>query len=270
MNSMHQRMATIKNFALYYGFEELEALAGFDLVILEPAAYSEADIRRIREGGAMTCGYLSVLETDNSFDFCHVESGDYLVVKGERRMNLAYSNWIMDPRSQHWAQIVLEMAERRVLAKGYDGVFLDTIADVEDPTLPKALVAQLVPATAFLIRRIRERFPRALLIQNSGINLLHRFTAPYLDGICWENFPLKWPEDYWSLNKLNELERLSRKIGLRVLLLAQMEDPTPSGVLLESLNGLQVRASQHGFLFYAAPEGYTRSVNTLFRFGPAH
>ena len=176
----------------------------------------------------------------------------------------------MDPRSEHWARVVLEMAERRLLAKGCDGIFLDTIANVEDPTLPKAMVAQLVPAAAFLIRRIRERFPHALLVQNSGINLLHRFTAPYLDGICWENFPLKWPEDYWSLNKLNELERLSRKIGLRVLLLARMEDPIPSATLLESLKGLQIRASQHGLLFYAAPKDYTGSVNTIFRFGPAH
>lgn len=270
---VRRRLAQAACFALYYGFGEEEALGEFDLVILEPDAYSvansEGGIERIRRSGALVFGYLSVLEINDSFEFCRLEPEDYLVIEGERKINPVYSNWIMDPRSKHWAEVVLEMANRRVLARGCDGIFLDTIGDVEDRTLPRSLAAQLVPAAALLTKRIRERFPHALLIQNSGIDTLHRFTAPYLDGICWENFPLEWPADYWSINKLNELEKISRKTGLRVLLLAQIKEPIPSGTsrekFFETLKELQSRMAQRGSLFYAAPENYTRGVNACFR-----
>ncbi|NPV52536.1 MAG: hypothetical protein HPY71_03320 [Firmicutes bacterium] len=262
-DSVRQRLASAANFAIYYGFGQEELLASFDLVILEPAAYSEGDIQRIRSRGTLVCGYLSVLEINHSFDFCHVEPRDYLVIEGRRKTNPAYSNWIMDPRSEHWTRVVIEMAERCVMAKGCDGVFLDTIGDVEDPLLPRSLAAQLVPAAALLTKKIRERFPHALLIQNSGIDTLYRFTTPYLDGILWENFPLKWPTDYWSLNKLNEFEKISSKTGLRVLLLAKVREPIPHDISWEVLKELQTLALKRGFLFYAAPGDYTRGVILL-------
>lgn len=259
-------MAAARNFALYYGAEDLGALAGFDLVILEPRAGSEADIQRIRASGALVCGYLSVLEADDSLDPRQIQPSDYLTVGGERKRNLESSGWIMDPRSGHWVEAVLEMAERLVLGKGCDGVFLDTLGDVEDPDLPRALAAQLIPASALLVRRLRERFPHALLIQNWGIDFLCRLTIPYLDGICWENFPLKWPGDGWSLRKLGELERASRKTGVRILLLAQTKGTIAAGrPPRNDAGGTELQAARRGFLFYAAPGSYTAGVNTRFR-----
>ncbi|MEW5865686.1 MAG: putative glycoside hydrolase [Bacillota bacterium] len=264
-NSLRERMAAARNFALYYGSESLEALAGFDLVILEPDACFEADIQGLRASGALVCGYLSVLEVDGLVGLRQIQPTDYLMFGGERKRNPRSSNWVMDPRSEHWVQVVLQRAERQILGKGCDGIFLDTIGDVEDPDLPKSLAAQLIPASALLVRRIREHFPNALLIQNWGLDFLYRLTVPYLDGLCWENFPLKWPEDPWSLSKLGELERVSRKTGARVLLLAQANGLMSTGSSAwEDAEETQLKAARYGFLFYAAPGSYTTGVNTCF------
>lgn len=264
------RLAAIKNFALCYGSCEVDAFEGFDLVILEPAAYSADEIKRIRRHGALVCGYLSALEISGSLDELRVAPEDYLVIKGQRAVNRAYGNWIMDPRSERWNHLVLEMADT-VLARGYDGLFLDTIGDVEDPFLPRGLAAQLIPAAARLVKRVREAFPAAVLIQNGGINDLYRFTAPYIDGLCWENFPLSWPPPGdWVAHKLNQLEDLCRRYGLRLLLLAEVDPPLSAGATspeVQALKKLQAALNQRGFLFYAAPRGYTAGVNTFFAKG---
>lgn len=263
--SLRERMAAARNFALYYGSESLGALAGFDLVILEPDACSEGDIRGLRARGGLVCGYLSVLEVDGPLGLRQAQPADYLMIGGERKRNPSSSNWVMDPRSEHWVQVVLQRAERQILGKGCDGIFLDTIGNVEDPELPRSLAAQLIPASALLIGRIRERFPDALLIQNWGLGFLYRLTVPYLNGLCWENFPLKWPEDPWSLSKLGELERVSRKTGVRALLLAQANGSVSAGTSAwEDARETLVKAGRCGFLFYAAPGGYTTGVSSYF------
>lgn len=285
---LRRRLAEAASFAVYYGFDQEAALQEFDLIVLEPCAHSDAQIGALRRSGALVCGYLSLLETDDA-SARGAEPGDFLMVEGKRRVNPVYANWIMDPRSEHWIALLMERAERNALRCGCDGIFLDTIGDVEDHSLPKAISAQLIPAAAHLVRRLRERFPDVLFIQNSGIDSLHRLTAPYIDGVCWENFPLEWPVDWWSINKLDELERMSRGLGVRVLLLAQLGGGLPGqvgdgegrrcdgpsggtahGIDMEerglgSLRETERRAADRGFLFYAAPGDYTAGVSECLR-----
>ncbi len=251
---------------MYYGVEDVRALAGFDLAIVEARAWSERGIGALRQAGATVLGYLSVLEEDDPG--CSGSRGDpraedYLVVEGRRVQSRASSSWMMDPRSGHWVETLLEVARREILAKGCHGLFLDTIGDVEDPTLPERLRMQLIPACALLVKRLRERFPSAILVQNWGLDILYRLALPHLDGVCWENFPARWPRDAWSRAKLDEVERESRRTGARVLLLTQVDlsgRTAPSAWV--DIDETRAEAARRGFLFYAAPKDYGQCVYT--------
>ncbi len=262
-----ETMSRARNFVVYYGTADIRVLAGFDLAIVEPAAHEAADIERARASGVLVCAYLSALEIGDSLDSRRrAQPGDYLLVRGERVRKQGSPGWVMDPRSAHWNRAVVEMAEERVLGAGYDGVFLDTVGDVEDPDLPPELAAELVPASAHMIGAVRRRLSDAVIIQNWGLGVLYRLTAPYLDAICWEGFPLSWPCDPWSVSTLDHLSGLSRSCGLRILLLSQI-DPAditaPSAV--ERARQMQLEALRRRFLYYAAPGSYTAGVSTWAR-----
>jgi hypothetical protein len=196
--------------------------------------------------GTTLLAYLSMLEVPD-------ETSAVLRIDGVPQQNRAWGNWILDPRHPE--------TERRVLAAaaalrhdGWDGIFLDTLGILESPALLTDL--ELVPAAARLVAAIAAGWPGGVLVQNWGLGLLLPLTAPYLQGVCWEDFP------HAQLAAGDpQFTRLARRLqawaakGLHVL--ALNEDGTGGHV-----------AEAWGFPWYGAPGAYTRLPHPQRRTAP--
>jgi hypothetical protein len=181
---MPRRLDAVRSFAVYYGRGGLDVLSTFDLLILEPLAWQAADLALLKNRGCLLVAYLSALEVPANGD----PPAHLLRVNGQSVENRAYKNWILDPRATATRQRFLDKAAT-LLADGYDGLFIDTLADVEEGYVPADIRDLLVPAAARLVAEVAHGHPDALLLQNRGLNYLFPRTACHLDGVLWEDFP---------------------------------------------------------------------------------
>lgn len=208
-------LSSVRSYCLYYGWDGEEVLATYDLAIIAPEGHDADGLQRLRQHGTIPLAYVGVLETPMHQDAAMPEGA--LTVAGKPWTNAAFGNWVLDPRSPVTRRRVLRLGEQ-ALALGCQGLFLDTLGDVEDPHLPPALRAELLPAAASLVAELRRCLP-ALLVQNWGLQHLLPLTTPMLDGVCWEAFPYRSikadPLDHGAIRKLQQFQAG----GLRVLAL---------------------------------------------------
>jgi polysaccharide biosynthesis protein PelA len=149
--------------------------------------------------------------------FTYLHDSDFLRnEQGIPVKNDSYDTFMLDLCSTRWHGL-LHHRIGRLLTKGrYDGVFLDTIGNVEMLEIPEALRARQFQAAIQLVEEIREYHADCVLIQNNGLNALCLETARHLDGICWENpaFHISSALD-WSNGVSRKLKSLSNTEGIR-------------------------------------------------------
>ena len=141
----------------------VDSLAGFDLVILDPAPYHADDLAALRAEGVVTLGYVNVGELEDWRPFA--DRVDPSWVLGEN------PNWpghrFVDAREPGWRSLIVDEVAQGVVAKEFDGLFLD-MADVASPQLYPETEAGVVA----LVRALRRAYPTHLLVLNRGLFLL--------------------------------------------------------------------------------------------------
>ncbi len=251
------RRLPLRSFAVYYGYGPLPGLERMDLAILEPAGWRPQDVQTLRQHGVRTLAYLSAMEvTGEVLREAGLVPADLLRPGGRPWQKEDLGVLVADPRSVRWRRH-LQARAQDLLAAGWDGLFLDTLGDVEDP-LVAPMGGWLVPAAAELVRLIRGAAGDALLVQNHGILLLLPLVAPYLDGICWESPPLgpvgreAWVG--WALENMAATALHHRLPPLLVGLVPPGPEASTAVAALEAL------ATRYGGLAYSAPGDYTSGV----------
>jgi len=245
-----------RNFALYYGCREEEKLGCFDTVILEPAGHTSQGICRIKSRGTLALAYLSMLEIPPwSRERRFLPETDFLQQNGSPLVYEPSGNYWGDLRSKNWTNLLLHKISCLLSRLEYDGIFLDTLGYVEEAVFPSQLREETITAVRRMLDRVREVFPRHLLIQNGGLRRIIYATAPYLNGICWEN-PLGNDSDPELANRLvlNNLKRLKDEYNIQVLMLIENYHGNISAV--------RKIAADNGFLIYHADSGYAGRINT--------
>lgn len=209
------------SFTVFYGFGREEELRAFDIAVIEPAGHQPDQIALLRNSGTLVIAYVSFMEVRPEDPYVPLlEERDWLRIGNRPVYNEAYGNRLADLRSGRWAGLLHERLGRLLLQEGYDGVFIDTIGDVEWPSIPSSVKQEQIKAAVDLIKGVKSAFPGHLLIQNNGITELILRTAPWIDAICWENPLFMEPHLSWSRNVANRLIGLNGKKGpLRTLLL---------------------------------------------------
>jgi hypothetical protein len=171
-------MTTNKPIGFYYGEGRLERLTRFDRVVLQPAAYSPAELAQLRREGTLPLAYLSLSEDVGppapwQRDERNPDWGGAMVVIGDQR----------------WVAHVVTIAQRAIDA-GFTGLFLDQL-NVEF-THPEDL-----PDLLALITRLR-RLPRSgYMLANRGFAMLPRL-AEIVDGVLFESFSARWTDTGYS------------------------------------------------------------------------
>ncbi len=249
-----------QSLCVYYGKGELDQLKAYDVAIVEPLGQNQQTVVQLQASGTLVLAYLSVIEAytwDSKLQYA--TATDFLRLNNKPVTNPVYGGFIMDIRSQRWQRLIFHQAAT-LLAQGYDGLFLDTIDNVEAACWPLQTRLELVDSAANLVRQLRLTYPDHLLIQNNGMEMLAEQTVEHLDGVCCENPP---PE-LCSAVTLNTLAaRLSSmanhsRLRLICLLDASGEEQTLPPSLKKARCSLQSWTKQWQGFLYCAPRDYLR------------
>ena len=252
--------ADAQRFAVYYSPKQMEPLSTFDVVIIEPDFYELEDVRTLQHHHTLVVAYVSAMEMNESHPaWFSLWAEDFLrQANGDPVMQPAYDNSILNLASPHWRRRLLHHIGQLLTSRGYDGVLLDTIGDVEMPQIPEPWVQ--IDAAAALVREIRTWFPDKLVVQNNGLEMLCARTSPYLDGIIWENPPVGVKESAKWVRAVSErLHQMEREHGVRILVLFDGKEDMKRRELLERRRF----ADAHKFLAYMGPRHYQQVDHNL-------
>jgi polysaccharide biosynthesis protein PelA len=236
----------VQSYTIYYGAptaNALRKLAAYDMVVVEPRLWSEAQVQTLQKNGTKVIGYLSVLEQYKSSPLlADSEDADYLKVNGKRDWRSEWKSWSMDISSAHYRSLLVRDLEAQIVAKGLNGVFLDTVGNVDDGIWSDAISNRQRDGVVSFVSALRAAYPTLSLIQNWGLTLLKDRTAPYIDGLLWEDFdPREVSGDAWSKNRMRELDALEAK-GLSVFTVKLGRTPKAQRTTFDKLN------ASHGYV----------------------
>ncbi|MDP2859830.1 MAG: hypothetical protein Q8P50_17910 [Bacillota bacterium] len=258
--SARQRFLDARNFVVFYGYGHAEEVQRFDIAILEPAAWDGDSVLRLKDAGLVVLAYLSLLEPQPGEALDGFGPSDFLSERAAEACG--HQQLIVDPGSPR----CIERAQAKVtnaMRLHFDGLFIDTVSDVERPVLTRfdgsvAPADQLALAVVHAIASIRQAWPSAILCQNMGLETICRLSVGSVDGFCWENFN-RCPQNRWFWKTLEWLAGLGPE--KRVFLLAEGGDCT----VTDSQRDIEMasRGQSLGFLTYLAPRGYSSGVNLI-------
>lgn len=179
-----RRLPEVANWVVFYGQDaELTAFDGFEVIVLDPAF--RPDITPLVERGATTLGYISLGEIS--------QTGPYFGLIRDRAVLLRENaNWrgsfAVDARRRSWMRLIIDEAIPQILAKGYRGLFLDTLDTLvhledSDPQTYRGMRR----AAARLVKEIRRAYPTIPLMMNRGYALLPELVDT-VDAVLAESF----------------------------------------------------------------------------------
>ncbi len=234
-----------RNCIVYYGKNDAVKINGCDIVIVEPLALKQEDIRMLKDQNSYVFGYLSMMEADLSSggtDF--LDNGGYLRNSSGIIVNEKYNTVLADLQSQTWQQKLMVQV-KELHEKGFDGLFLDTLGDILYFDIEPRQKNRLILSAVDVLSGMKENHPDLLLIQNNAIEISN-YTLDCIDALCWEYPALKCGQTAWtrSIFKYLNMIRKNKKI--------------PVIVLCDNMKSRAVKrkCKRYGFIFYNAPKDY--------------
>ncbi len=244
----------IKRFAVFYGRHGERCLDRYDLLILEPAGHTSEQIGIYKKAGKTVVAYQSVLETGRHQD-CFERfdpQTDYVMLDGKPIYNAEYDTVYLDVSKQKVIDMLYEQISGH-FENGYDGVFLDTLGNLDYLYLGDADSEKLRSGVSALLGRVKRSYPDKIIIQNNGFLRLIDNTCDSIDAICFENPPLGSVRSVlWTMRVLKKLHCLMTEDKLLVLVL---QEKRPKAPLFEQLL-LKLLLKKYRFLYSRSPRFY--------------
>lgn len=180
--------APIGNWLCYYGAECTVAdYQRFDLAVLDGVKHPP--LKHTAPGRPLLLGYVSVgEERPGGPAWVLVQHQNFVAGK-----NKNWGSYVIDMRSQKWQSILLDIIIPKVLAQGFDGVFLDTIdsalalAEGKD----KAKYTYMRAHVLAFLGKLRQRFPGIYIAMNRGLELMPA-AAPLIDFLLIEDLSYEY------------------------------------------------------------------------------
>jgi uncharacterized protein (TIGR01370 family) len=173
--ALRDRIKTIKNYTVYYGKGRVADLARYDLAIVQPDTLSQAELAQLKAKGTLVAVYLSIGEVELTRPWYIDGRADPRWILGK---NENWGSYFIDARQVGWQKLMVSLAGEYI-AKGFDGLFLDTVDTV-------SVYPETRPGMLATIQALRAAYPQALIIQNRGFNLVEE-VAGALDAVMFED-----------------------------------------------------------------------------------
>lgn len=254
----------VDNWVCFYGSKASPSLARFDLVVLE-SGHLPAPAKK--NGKPIALGYVSLGEVGMDGRYWDVLKNEaFLLDKSE-----AWNSKLVDIRAPGWRAFVLERLVPDVLARGYDGVFLDTLDSslYLEEQKPDDF-SGMRQAALELMAAIREKFPDIPICVNRAAPLWQEL-APKIQFVLAECL-------YGDYDFKNKRFVLASKADRAQLLsfAAQARRANPELVLLSldyiapkdnmGIKAAKAFSRKHGFIPYVStPKLDTVSTRALGR-----
>jgi uncharacterized protein (TIGR01370 family) len=169
---------------VFYGVNaDPRRLARFNVVVLDPAF--QGSISDYERSGGLSCGYISIGEVAKTQKLMPFPSDPAVLLEESPHWPGTYR---VDVRHPQWQSLVLDHGIPALLARGFSGVFLDTLDTPPylEETEPERYRGMRAAAVA-LVRSMREKFPNAPIVMNRGYALLAD-VADVIDAVVAESF----------------------------------------------------------------------------------
>jgi len=144
-----------------------ESLREYDLAILDADHYP--DFERLGPK-TIRIAYVSVGEAEEYRAYWQeIQGADWILEENKEWSE----NHLVDVRSEEWHRVILDQVIPAIVERGFQGLFLDTLDTAV--TLDKRFGGQhegMIEAMCFLVRKIRETYPKLYLISNNGFEML--------------------------------------------------------------------------------------------------
>lgn len=247
-------------FIIYYGREPTEALRSADIAVLDAEAPRELLLERPL--GSLFLGYVSLAEVNAGRPyFAEIEAAGVLL----GRQPAWPDAWFVDMRAEAWRRMILERIVPDILARGFDGIFIDTLDDAEHLEASDGeRFGGMVAAAAGLVRDIRKRFPTQPIMINRGYAVLPLIVGQF-DMLLGESvrarhegpvptYRLLPEQDYaWQRDRMWEARR--RQPSLRLFSLDYWDPADGAGIAR-----LYSEQRRNGFVPYVATPDLTRII----------
>lgn len=219
--SVRQRIKSIASYIVYYGVGRADDLARYGLAIVQPDTLTSEELKALKASGTLAVAYLSVGE---------VEPGRPWYTDG--RANLQWilgknENWgayYVDASQPGWQSLMADLTGE-FIAKGFDGVFLDTVDMVDVyPQTKAGMVA--------LIKALRAAYPHALLVQNRGFSVVDDLSS-VIDAVMFEDLSTGYDFEKREYTQGGdeatalEMQALHERTGLPILALDYVPPDSP-------------------------------------------
>lgn len=177
------------SFLVCYGKLDPNAIKGYGCLILEGAHYTSEDIKIFKKNNKKVLAYISLGEVHPSV--CYFKKIRPYTFGGNKIWNGKYLD-IAKPEAKN----ILVDAMSVLLDKGFEGLFID---NMDNYTIYGPMLEQRRHLIK-LLKIMKEEFPKAFFIQNSGMLLLKE-TAPFVNALAIESLAT----DYNFKNKAYRL-----------------------------------------------------------------
>lgn len=158
-----------RNWVVYYGRDPSpEPLRNYDLVVVDSAWPGRVDTLRTRRNAVLA--YISLGElNEQRAQFAAAKAAGLLLVENPNWKGA----WMVDVRDERWTKMVLDEQAAPLLARGFDGFFLDTVESSLhlEATDPQRF-AGMRRGVAKLIAALHQRYPDAKLLMNGALPIL--------------------------------------------------------------------------------------------------
>lgn len=233
-------LSKIKNYAITYSkinSKNIENIKRYDLAILEPIGVNKEQLQEIQDSGTKTYGYQSIFEIAQDKldkDGISLEESDYLYVNGEKQISPYFKQYYGDIREKGYRDALFESIETNVINKGFNGLFMDTLDDLEtSPKLNEAMrkdsndniKEEITQAYIDFVRELNFRYPDLSIILNRAFNTYNSGLAEYLDGVMYENldkrdFDNPDTSDFYYKSLVKPLNKTAKRTDGVILALA--------------------------------------------------
>ncbi|WP_323757687.1 endo alpha-1,4 polygalactosaminidase [Roseivirga sp.] len=199
-----------------YGKVNPDQIKGYKYVILESEHYTAFDVKLIKENNESVIGYISLGEVSGSRFYYDALKGNTL------GKNEIWGSYYLNLRDETTQNVLISFVDKMV-KKGFDGLFLDTV----DTFAEWGPYPNMGPDLVNLLRLIKDKYPKIHLMQNAGLSLISK-SAKYIDSIAIESVATnysfdnseyrmhRWHEFY---KRVEELQEIRKKYQLPIILI---------------------------------------------------
>lgn len=207
-----------KSFRIYYNKINptiLQEMPNYKLNIVEASFFNDKDVNYIHDNFSQVVGYLSLIEI-GYWDKPLVEDlneEDYLRdSNNEKLKSLSKKNYLGDLSSPHFREVLFKYLDSRILDKGMDGIFFDTLDWIDYYKNDEEIYDKLTSGYKALLIELREKYPKIIIVQNRSFESYTLFSYKFIDGILWENFKSPYiTQNTKKIDLLNKIQKTAKK-----------------------------------------------------------